>query len=137
MRDPYVCYRRNCRYNQGPNCKDGSCRYIFVEGKSKLAQHEPGTFRPETCKCFAPGPRQRMERERPPMPEQKEVLLKIKPIRRASAQDWKEATKLYVEGLSDQQIGDRIGCSKDTIRMWRKRNGLPTKQKAGRRKEKR
>lgn len=32
---------------------------------------------------------------------------------------------LYAEGLTDKQVGERAGCSRDTVYRWRKANDLP------------
>ena len=38
--------------------------------------------------------------------------------------DTERAEELYKQGWCDQQIADECGVSKDTVRLWRKRNDL-------------
>lgn len=38
--------------------------------------------------------------------------------------DWLRARQLYDEGQSDLEIAEQLGCSKQTLANWRKREGL-------------
>lgn len=42
----------------------------------------------------------------------------------SSSVDWLRARQLYDEGQSDLEIAEQLGCSKQTLANWRKREGL-------------
>lgn len=42
----------------------------------------------------------------------------------SSSVDWLRARHLYDEGQSDLEIAEQLGCSKQTLANWRKREGL-------------
>ena len=68
------------------------------------------------CRFFEPG---------------RKVPLKFKPITESTRQepryrfDQRKMRELYDAGLRDYQIACEMGCTVDTVRSFRKRNGLP------------
>lgn len=43
--------------------------------------------------------------------------------------DWEKARELYEQGLSDSEIGKAVGCSNQSIKNWRDREGLVSKNR--------
>ena len=45
--------------------------------------------------------------------------------------DWAKGRELYEQGKTDREIGKAIGCGKNTVNSWRRRNHLPPNMKQG------
>lgn len=123
-RNPYVCYKTRCRYNQGPEHKDGSCNYCLVTGRSRIAQHPEGERLPKYCRLYAPGDKLRMT------PEKIAVLPRSgeTPTHSFPKYDWAEAEILYRHGARDAEIAEKLECSIQAVRYWRRVRGYKARK---------
>ena len=97
------------------------CDYCYITGTTRKAQSA------EKCRFFRAG--ERIEPERWAAMAAQERLRAAedqKPkIGKPRKCDWDQARKLYDQGLSDEEIGQAIGCKRSTVCTWRKKNNLP------------
>ena len=100
------------------------CDYIYITGRSRTAQMTKAD-RDRPCRFFESG---------------KRVPIKEKPMTDSTAKlpryrfDQRKMRELYDAGLLDHQIAVEVGCTAEGVRLFRKRNGLPTNyRKAGER----
>ncbi len=113
----------SCRFH-GTVEDEISCDYMRITGKSRTAQIPPEE-RDKPCPFYERG---------------RKVPLRIKPVTESTKKepryrfDQRKMRELYDAGLLDHQIAVEVGCTADGVRLFRKRNGLPTNyRKAGER----
>ena len=94
------------------------CDYIQVAGRSRIGQM-PREEWDKRCRFFEPG---------------RKVPLKFKPITESTRQepryrfDQRKMRELYDAGLRDYQIACEMGCTAETVKGFRERNGLPPRK---------
>ena len=109
------------------------CNYETVTGHTRLAVPA------NRCKHYKKGPalrastielmdkmriaegRERQEPNEYDLLKELEKKEKKKPKGRDPIYDWERAKVLYEEGKSDSEIGKELGCSSNTVRLWRGR----------------
>ena len=106
-----------CEHRNVSGCA-GLCNYIGDTGHCKIvtAVREDGTeyktVSPvEDCAFFEPKKGGR------------KVTMTLVQIRKI---DYDLVRKLYLQGLVDREIAEKVGCAKDTVWKWRKQHKLPS-----------
>ena len=98
-----------------------TCNYCYITGTTRKAQPA------EKCRFFRAG--ERIEPERWAAMAAQERLRAAEDQKPKTGKprkcDWNQARKLYDQGLSDEEIGQAIGCKRSTVCTWRKKNNLP------------
>ena len=106
----------------------GGCIYILATGKSRLKEAYEATgdkhltkkvkraLNSNKCRHYIKGPRVQVEEER-------QISLPGSRARRKQIDNAK-ARELHATGLTDSEIGKRLGVQTKTIRQWRMRNKL-------------
>ena len=94
------------------------CDYMRITGKSRTAQIPPEE-RDKPCPFYERG---------------RKVPLRIKPVTESTRQepryrfDQRKMRELYDAGLRDYQIACEMGCTAETVKSFRERNGLPPRK---------
>lgn len=132
---------RPCRYrghDAGEWCN--GCDYMGMTHKSRLVQvysrlgvktltrEARRMLEPRNCPFFEPGERGRVVSLQMPTPHRREREA------RSFRFDTGEARRLYEQGLNDLEIARRLGRCHDTIRCWRRAEGLPNRWRERKRK---
>ena len=127
MKNPYICYRTQCRYHSGRT--DGnvpSCNYFFITGTTKTSLGEASITR--KCGLFKPGANQRLRPQPivlPKSPPQKKPKTEDRRRRTGGKKyDWGQFRALWEEGKADTEIARAVGCYPETVRRWRRSEGL-------------
>ncbi len=107
------CWRRSCIYWKEPGKYGGnSCDYMQITGHSKIAQIPDKKLRRDYRHCPVydnrkPAPKERIPSERA-----------------QSKYDWSKGRELYNGGATDREIAEALGCSREAVKWWRRRNRL-------------
>lgn len=111
-RHPDCMYHDKAKHRWSEMTYPGDCRYIDITGQTRLGairkKYGAGVDAkrltdPANCPMYEPEPG--CPKRPPTEPQAKK--------------------QLYVEGKSDREIAEIIGCSRSTICSWRSRNNLP------------
>lgn len=112
------CWRRSCIYWNNPRHDNkGSCNYMQVTGHSRIAQIPDRKLRRDFqhCPLFdtkKPAPKERIPSER-----------------ERAQYDWVKGKALYETGSTDREIAEALGCTKETVKWWRRKLQLPVNRK--------
>lgn len=112
--DPELCEK--CRYRGFLDSTDQlCCDYLWITGHARTAlpPREDGL-----CPGFEAGAREGLEfnRNELPVEDQNKFVTQF---------DTETMERLYSEGATDLIIAQRCGCSKTTVRRWRRFRNLP------------
>lgn len=96
-----------CNYQQNT----GHCKIVTAV---RTDGTEYKTVSPvENCAFFEPG------RRKKPAVETWRLAPAVAKI------DYRLIYKLYLQGLTDRVVAEKVGCNVNTVRAWRKKNNLP------------
>lgn len=108
------CWRRKCRYWRDPGRYGmNSCDYMTITGKSRIAQIPDRRLRRDFAHCPLYDDTRPEPKPKPPA-ERDRVLY-----------DWERGRALYDAGYTDREISETLGCTREAVKWWRRKQHLP------------
>lgn len=136
--DDSGCY--GCQYHDPSPTNTGTCNYCYITGHTRGSTVEECTKKVEGDRLFMARDMM-LDGSNAPLPQRK---IEEQAAKRRIEQPWEQpkgkwsgfsrkiAWELYQSGKQDTEIAEHVGVTRQTIRAWRDKHGLPAHPNKGR-----